>query len=90
MSRKATSPDNAACEGFFGTLKTQFFYNNSFAGDTSDAFIDKLNDWIDWFNKERAKHSLKGMSPVRYRVYNTKHISGIIDYVSNASEVFAA
>jgi len=25
MSRKGCSPDNAACEGFFGRLKTEFF-----------------------------------------------------------------
>ena len=25
MSRKARSPDNARCEGFFGTLKSDFF-----------------------------------------------------------------
>lgn len=26
MSKKGCSPDNAACEGFFGRLKTEFFY----------------------------------------------------------------
>ncbi|TCR71382.1 integrase-like protein [Rhizobium sp. BK376] len=26
MSRKRCSPDNAACEGFFGRLKTELFY----------------------------------------------------------------
>ena len=26
MSRKGTSPDNAACEGFFGNLKNEFFH----------------------------------------------------------------
>lgn len=26
MSRKGCSPDNAACEGFFGRLKTELFY----------------------------------------------------------------
>lgn len=26
MSRKVCSPDNAACEGFFGRLKTEMFY----------------------------------------------------------------
>ncbi len=26
MSRKGCSPDNAACEGFFGRLKTEMFY----------------------------------------------------------------
>lgn len=26
MSRKARSPDNARCEGFFGTLNSDFFH----------------------------------------------------------------
>lgn len=26
MARKACSPDNAACEGFFGRMKTELFY----------------------------------------------------------------
>lgn len=26
-SRKGRSPDNAACEGFFGQLKTELFYS---------------------------------------------------------------
>jgi transposase InsO family protein len=26
MSRKACSPDNAACEGFFGRMKNELFY----------------------------------------------------------------
>ena len=26
MSRKGCSPDNAACEGFFGRLKTEMYY----------------------------------------------------------------
>lgn len=29
MSRKGCSPDNAACEGFFGHLKNEMFYNRS-------------------------------------------------------------
>ena len=29
MSRKGCSPDNAACEGFFGRLKTELFYTRT-------------------------------------------------------------
>lgn len=29
MSKKGCSPDNAACEGFFGRLKNEFFYHRS-------------------------------------------------------------
>lgn len=27
MSKKGCSPDNAACEGFFGRMKNEMFYN---------------------------------------------------------------
>ena len=33
MSRKGSSPDNAACEGFFGRLKTELFYPWGLASD---------------------------------------------------------
>lgn len=68
MSRKGTSPDNAAAEGFFGTLKREFFYNNDYSNCTYEQFVEKLDDWIDWYNKERPKTTLNGLSPVRYRV----------------------
>jgi transposase InsO family protein len=32
MSRKGCSPDNAACEGFFGRLRTELFYPSDWAG----------------------------------------------------------
>jgi transposase InsO family protein len=32
MSRKGCSPDNAACEGFFGRLKMELFYYRDWAG----------------------------------------------------------
>jgi transposase InsO family protein len=32
MSRKGYSPDNAACEGFFGRLKIELFYARNWQG----------------------------------------------------------
>lgn len=32
MSRKGCSPDNSACEGFFGRLKNEMFYGRSWQG----------------------------------------------------------
>ena len=31
MSKKGCSPDNSACEGFFGRMKNESFYNRSWA-----------------------------------------------------------
>lgn len=75
MSKKGCSPDNAACEGFFGRLKNEMFYGRSWLGVSIDAFIDELNDYIRWYNETRIKLSLGGMSPLEYRrslgiVYN--------------------
>jgi putative transposase len=36
MSRKGCSPDNAACEGFFGRLKTELFYPRNWQATTID------------------------------------------------------
>ena len=39
MSRKGCSPDNAACEGFFGRLKTELFYPRNWKDITIEQFI---------------------------------------------------
>ena len=67
MSRKGCSPDNSACEGFFGRLKNEFFYCRSWIGVTVDAFIKELDEYITWYNEDRIKISLGGMSPIQHR-----------------------
>ena len=70
MSRKGCCPDNSACEGFFGRLKNEFFYNHDFSDYSAVAFATALSDWIEWYNNERIKDSLGYKSPVRYRLEN--------------------
>jgi putative transposase len=67
MSRKACSPDNAACEGFFGGLKTEMFYPNDWRSTTIDQFIEALDSYIRWYNEKRIKVSLGYLSPIEYR-----------------------
>lgn len=67
MSRKATSPDNAAMEGFFGTLKQEFFYYRDWSGITAEEFMDKLDEWLVYYNDRRIKRSLGWLSPNQYR-----------------------
>ena len=43
MSRKACSPDNAACEGFFGRLKTEMFYPRDWRSTTIEQFMRALD-----------------------------------------------
>ncbi len=67
MSRKGCSPDNAACEGFFGRLKTELFYPRSWQDVSVDQFIGTVDAYIRWYNEKRIKISLGSMSPVEYR-----------------------
>jgi len=67
MSKKGSSPDNSACEGFFGRLKNEMFYGKTWIGVSIEHFIEQLNNYIEWYNEKRIKISLGGMSPVEYR-----------------------
>jgi putative transposase len=67
MSRKGCSPDNAACEGFFGRLKTELFYPRKWEGITIEEFMKIVDSYIHWYNEKRIKISLDSLSPVEYR-----------------------
>jgi transposase InsO family protein/transposase-like protein len=67
MSRKACSPDNAACEGFFGRLKNELFYARNWMNTTIDEFTTELNTYIRWYNESRIKISLGSLSPMEHR-----------------------
>ena len=67
MSRKACSPDNAACEGFFGRLKTELFYPRDWRSTTIEQFIKEVDGYIRWYNEKRIKISLGARSPIEYR-----------------------
>ncbi|AIP30605.1 integrase core domain protein [Paraburkholderia xenovorans LB400] len=67
MSRKGCSPDNAACEGFFGRLKTEMFYPRDGKAASIEQFTQALDAYIRWYNEKRIKISLGALSPVEYR-----------------------
>ena len=67
MSKKGCSPDNAACEGFFGRSKNEMFYNRSWVGVTIEDFIGEVNKYLNWYCNKRIKLSLGGLSPMEYR-----------------------
>lgn len=67
MSKKGCSPDNSACEGFFGRLKNEMFYGRSWQETSTGDFITVLDDYIHWYNEYRIKESLGWMSPLEYR-----------------------
>ena len=67
MSQKGCSPDNSACEGFFGVIKNAIFYGRDWKGVSIDEFIKFLNDYIHWFREKRIKQKLGYKSPIQYR-----------------------
>ena len=68
MSKKGCSPDNSACEGFFGRMKTECFYNHSLEDLSLDELKTYLDRYIQWYNNVRIKNTLGGLSPVQYRL----------------------
>ena len=65
--KKGCSPDNSACEGFFGRLKNEMFYGRSWKDVTIEEFVRVLDEYIHWYAEKRIKLSLGGMSPIQYR-----------------------
>ena len=58
MSRKARSPDNARCEGLFGTLKSDFFHGTDWRGVTFAEFRERLGAYIEWHGGGKPKKAL--------------------------------
>ena len=67
MSKKSCSPDNSACEGFFGRLKNEVFYGRSWVGVSIEEFVEIIDTYIHWYNEKRIKQSLGFLSPYEYR-----------------------
>ncbi|NLT40706.1 MAG: IS3 family transposase [Clostridiales bacterium] len=67
MSKKGCSPDNSACEGFFGRMKNEMFYGFSWIDVSLESFVQTIEDYMVWDRERRIKSSLGGMSPLEYR-----------------------
>ena len=67
MSKKGCSPDNSACEGFFGHLKIEMFYGRNWSNSTLDELIQAINKYMNWYRTSRIKSTLGGLSPLEYR-----------------------
>jgi transposase InsO family protein len=65
MSRKGNCLDNAAMESFFGTLKAECFHTRSF--DSVEQLKGVLHRYIRYYNRDRIRLKLKGLSPAQYR-----------------------
>ena len=67
MSRKGRSCDNARMEGFFGTLKSEFFHGRDWEGVGRGGFMAELHAWLRWFRSGRVSESLGWRTPEENR-----------------------
>lgn len=65
MSRKGNCLDNAAMESFFGTLKSEYFHLNKFS--SLEELEVGLRGYIRYYNRDRIRLKLGGLSPIEYR-----------------------
>lgn len=67
MSRKATCADNAAMENFFGLLKQEMYFGEALV--PYEELKLNIERYVHYYNHERIKQKLAGMSPVNYRIH---------------------
>lgn len=65
MSRRGNCLDNAVIENFFGLLKSELLYLQTF--ESMEHFKQELVDYLDYYNNCRIKAKLKGLPPAIYR-----------------------
>ncbi|WP_232618447.1 IS3 family transposase [Macrococcoides caseolyticum] len=65
MSRKGNCLDNSPMENFFGILKQEMFYGETF--DSYDELEEEIIDYMEYYNLVRKKRKLKSKTPVEYR-----------------------
>ena len=65
MSRKGNCLDNSMMENFFGLMKSELLYLQNW--NTLDEFEAALDEYIEYYNNDRIKLRLGGMSPAQYR-----------------------
>ena len=68
MSRKGNCLDNSPMENFFGILKQEMYYGEDFK--SYDHLRNEIEKYIKWYNEDRIKTKLNGMSPVMYRLHS--------------------
>lgn len=60
MSRKGCCPDNARAEGFFGTLKREFYHPRDWSRASPDEFARELDAYLRWYRSGRLRAFREG------------------------------
>ena len=57
-------------ENFFGLLKSDFLYLQTF--ESVEQFKKELVEYLEWYNEKRIKVKLKGLPPLQFRNQSLK------------------
>ena len=60
-------PDRST--GFFGVLKSEYFYLNKFT--SVEQLVSGIAEYIRYYNHDRIKLRLNGLSPVQFRTQHS-------------------
>ena len=58
MPKKGCTPDNSACEGFFGRMENESYYAKKWNRLGCDELIAAIGGYIEWYNNARIKEPL--------------------------------
>ena len=67
MSRKGNCLDNSPMENFFGKMKNEMFYGHEYEFKTLEQLQKAMEEYIEYYNKERIQVKLKGLTPCQAR-----------------------
>jgi putative transposase len=70
MSRKGNCLDNSPMENFFGLMKQEMYYGEPLC--SFEELKKRVVEYINYFNNQRIKQKLAGMSPVQYRIHTSQ------------------
>lgn len=67
MSRVGRCIDNGPMEAFWGTLKVEMYYLNTFSN--AESLERAIKDYIFFYNSGRFQEKLGGLAPLEYRAF---------------------
>ena len=73
MSRRGNCLDNSPMENFFGIMKQEMYYGVVY--ESFETLEYAVKEYISYYNNQRIKEKLTGMSPIEYRKQTSQLIA---------------
>ena len=75
MSCKGNCYDNSVMENFFGIMKQEMYYGNTFY--SFDELKETIEKYIKYYNEKRIKEKLGWMSPVQLSAKHRNSVAAV-------------